>query len=225
MLLETREKYTNKQHKSMLVQHKPIPPSIPMKKMPPNSHTGRGVDMPGPANYNPNHEFIKTKNRTSDFSKRQKSREIFSNKGADLPGPGNYEYRDDIGTKSGNPLNQTGQSPMFLSKVPNCKDTKDDNGIPGPGSYIDKKKKTKNLHTRSNSYRIDPNGRGFMTGTKREGFWDNTLEAPFTKGTNITDVPGPDKYQNSKKRNSQKSGFLSQQFVSKPGFSSSDTRE
>jgi hypothetical protein len=69
MLLETREKYCKKQHKSMLVQHKPIPPSIPMKKLQPNSHTGKGIDKPGPSNYNPNHELVKITNRTSDFSK------------------------------------------------------------------------------------------------------------------------------------------------------------
>lgn len=224
MLLETKEKYCKNTHKSMLVQHKPIPPSIPMKKLQPNSHTGKGIDKPGPSNYNPNHDLVKIKNRTSDFSKKQQSREIFPNKKGDMPGPGNYEYRDEMAVKSANPLNQTGQSPMFLSKVPNCKDTKNDNGIPGPGSYIDKKKKQK-MHTRSNSYRTDPNGRGFLTSTKREGFWDNTLEAPFTKGSNITDVPGPDRYQNSKKRNGQKSGFLSQTFISKPGFSSSDNRQ
>lgn len=87
-------------------------------------------------------------------------------------------------------FNNTGQSPMFLSKVPNCKDTKDDNGIPGPGSYIEKSKKGKGknaLHQRSHSYRVEPNGRGFLSGTKREGYWDNSLEAPFTKGTNFSD--------------------------------------
>jgi len=132
----------------MTMPPKSIPPSIPVRKPPPNSYTGKRGDIPGPANYNPNHEITKIKQRVIDFSRRPEN------------------------TKSS----------MFISKVPNCKGTKDDNGIPGPGSYFTKKKKY--LHTRSHSDRIGPNGRGFLTSTKREGFWDNTLEAPFTKGTN-----------------------------------------
>lgn len=165
----------------MVIPPKGIPPSIPVKKVPPNSYTGRGKDIPGPSNYNPNLDTVKSRHRVADFTRLNKTREVFSLSSSENPGPGVYEYKDDIAAKTVTTFNQLGQSPMFLSKVPNCKDMKDDNGIPGPGSYIDKKKKA--LHQRSNSYRVDPNGRGFLSGTKREGYWDNTLEAPFTKGS------------------------------------------
>ena len=164
----------------MTVPPKSIPPSIPMKKVPPNSYSGKGKDIPGPSNYNPNVDTVKSKHRITDFARLNKKREIFSNNWGENPGPGVYEYKDDIAAKTVTTFNASGQSPMFLSKVPNWKDTKDDNGIPGPGSYIEKKKKS--IHKRSNSYRVDPNGIGFMTSTKRDGYWDNTLEAPFTKG-------------------------------------------
>ena len=164
----------------MTMPPKSIPPSIPVRKPPPNSYTGKRGDIPGPANYNPNHEITKIKQRVIDFSRRQKSREIFTFHSAKYPGPGVYDCKDNI--VDGLEKSENTKSSMFISKVPNCKGTKDDNGIPGPGSYFAKKKKY--LHTRSHSDRIDPNGRGFLTSTKREGFWDNTLEAPFTKGTN-----------------------------------------
>ena len=153
----------------MVMAPKPIPPSIPLRKVAPNS-------------YNPNLDTVKIKHGIADFSKLDKKREIFSNKSRENPGPGAYDYKDDIAAKTVSTFNTSGQSPMFLSKVPNWKDTKDDNGIPGPGSYINKNKKKKSAHHRSNSYRLEPNGMGFLTGTKREGYWDNTLEAPFTKG-------------------------------------------
>lgn len=167
----------------MAMPPKSIPPSIPVRKPPPNSFTGTGKDIPGPSNYNPNNEITKTKQRVIDFSKRQKSREIFSFHTAQYPGPGVYDHKENIAAdlvKSDN-----AKSSMFISKVPNCKGLKDDNGIPGPGSYLEKKKKL--IHVRSHSYRVDPDGRGFMSSTKREGFWDNTLEAPFTKGKNKED--------------------------------------
>lgn len=176
----------------MVVPPKSMPPSIPIKKAPPNSHTGKAGDIPGPANYNPDHTHVKTKQRVTDFSKRQKSREIFTNHSVKNPGPGVYEHQQYIGEAVTKEKSSNAKSSMFISKVPNWIGTKNDNGNPGPGSYIDKKKKT--LHTRSHSYRVEPNGRGFLTSTKREGYWDNTLEAPFTKGTNIRDAPGPGKY-------------------------------
>lgn len=68
--METSEKYKKKQHKSMVVAPKSIPPSIPMKKALPNAYTGRGNDKPGPTNYNPNIDTVKTKHRVNDFTKR-----------------------------------------------------------------------------------------------------------------------------------------------------------
>lgn len=150
----------------------------------------------------------------------KKSRDLFSTQTTNFPGPGIYEAEG----HTANSFNNTGQSPMFLSKVPNCKDTKDDNGIPGPGSYLEKSKKNKNkaLHQRSNSYRVEPNGRGFMTGTKREGYWDNNLDAPFTKATNISESVGPAKYHNLKKKGAQSE--KNESHHDKVGFHSSDAR-
>jgi len=207
----------------MIAPPKSIPPSIPVRKAPPNSHTGTGKDIPGPANYNPNVNTIKSKNRVADFSKKNHPRDVFSAKSGDQPGPGNYDPGYEMANKTANSFNTSGQSPMFMSKVPNCKDAKDDNGVPGPGHYVEKKKK-KNLHYRSQSFRNDANGRGFMTSTKREGYWDNNIEAPFTKGTNISEGPGPWNYLGDKKsdmiiqrNNIKKSGV-------KPPFRSSDAR-
>ena len=212
-MLEAREKYKSKTHKSMAMPPKSIPPSIPIRKLPPNSYTGKRGDIPGPANYNPNHEITKTKQRVIDFSRRQKSREIFSNFSAKYPGPGVYDDKNNIANDLEKSANA--KSSMFISKVPNCKGTKDDNGIPGPGSYM---KKKKSLHKRANSYRVDPNGRGFMSSTKREGFWDNTLEAPFTKGTNKEDGnwpgKGPKKNKSRKGSKNQNSQALQQAFHS-----------
>lgn len=152
-----------------------------------------------------------------------KVKSTFEAKQTDEPGPGMYDAYQEIATKTSTSFNASGCSPMFLSKVPNCKDTKDDNGIPGPGSYIDKKKK-KSLHQRSNSYRTEQNGRGFNTSTKREGFWDNKLEAPFTKGSNILEGPGPDKYQGDRKKD-RRNDKISEVRSEKPAFHSTETRD
>ena len=95
--------------------------------------------------------------------------------------------------------------------------------MPGPGQYFSKKGKRKSLHYRSQSFRTDPNGRGFMTSTKREGFWDNTLEAPFTKGTNILEGPGPGNYPGGKK-NENKLRKYNMRSDAKPAFNSTDDR-
>lgn len=208
--METREKYRKREHKSMVVAPKAIPPTIPLKKVLPNSYTGKGKDIPGPANYNPNLNVVKKKNRASDFTKLNKSREVFSNKSGDYPGPGIYDYNQDMGHKTMTSFNSSGLSPMFMSKVPNCKGTKDDNGIPGPGSYIEKKKK-KNLHQRSHSYRLDPSGKGFLSSTRR----DESFKS---------DGPGPGNYHNTKKKVFNKNKFSDTESA-KPGFHSTGTRE
>jgi hypothetical protein len=219
-LMETKEKYQKSTHKDQVNPPKGIPPSIPIKKVAPNSHTGRGNDRPGPANYTPNVDQIKNKTRYTDFSKAAKVKGTFEGKPADDPGPGMYDAYQEIAAKTSASFNASGCSPMFLSKVPNCKDTKDDNGIPGPGSYGKKKKKA--IHQRSNSYRTEPNGAGFNTSTKREGFWDNKLEAPFTKGSNLVEGPGPDKYHGGKaKKNADKFSDVKSE---RPGFHSTETR-
>jgi hypothetical protein len=178
----------------MLVPPKSKPPSIPVRKLPTYSYTGKNGDIPGPANYNPDDKMTKTQKRITDFSKTENSREIFHDPNTKNPGPGGYDHTNLFDEEKEQV--PTAKSSMFKSKVPNCSNVKD-NGVPGPGSYIDKK----TLHSRSNSYRIEPNGRGFMSSTKREGFWDNNIETPFTKGTNKTEEMGPGKYQKKKKKN------------------------
>ena len=50
------------------------------------------------------------------------------------PGPGQYEA---INEKAKRAFNAQGNTTNFLSKVPNCKDTKErDADRPGPGHYI-----------------------------------------------------------------------------------------
>lgn len=95
--------------------------------------------------------------------------------------------------------------------------------MPGPGQYFSKKGKNKFLHYRSQSFRTNPNGRGFMSSTKREGFWDNTLEAPFTKGTNILEGPGPGNYPGGKK-SENKNRKYNIKMDARPAFNSSDGR-
>ena len=48
----------------------------------------------------------------------------------------------------------------------------------------------------------------FLTNTKRDGFWDNNLDAPFTKATNKVEVPGPGKYDHEKKQDDIKTKIL-----------------
>jgi hypothetical protein len=88
VLMQAKEKYQQKQHKTMTCPPKAAQPSIPLKKVPPNAHSGRGTDRPGPGNYNPNVELIKSKKMVTDFSKMGKNRGVFDAKSTEDPGPG-----------------------------------------------------------------------------------------------------------------------------------------
>ena len=75
--------------------------------------------------------------------------------------------------------------------MPNCSEIKDDNGIPGPGAY------TKDSQV---SPEEEPkHDLNFLTTTRRQGFWDNNIDAPYTKATNKTVGPGPGKYEKDSK--------------------------
>lgn len=62
-----------------------------------------------------------------------------------------------------------------------------------------------------------------MSSTRRDGFWDNNLDAPFTKASNKVEVPGPGKYAYDKKKSDVKAKIL-QEDAQHPGFHSSKGR-
>ena len=86
-------------------------------------------------------------------------------------------------------FNAQGNLSIFMSKVPNCKDKKIKNVVPGPGTYDDKRDvNTAPAHKRStsDSQSIQSTAatmtkNNFMSTTKREDFWKNEIDAPFTK--------------------------------------------
>jgi hypothetical protein len=100
-----------------------------------------------------------------------------------------------------------------MSSVPNCKDTKIKDRAPGPGSYI------KDAHKKNNS---DANIQNFQSTTKREGFWDNNISAPYTKPTFVKEVPGPGKYNHEKNKDDLRAKIVEE--VSIP-FSASGERD
>lgn len=62
-----------------------------------------------------------------------------------------------------------------------------------------------------------------MSTTKREEFWKNEIDAPFTKQT-YTLNPGPGQYDHDKKKNDMRSKILMEEAVHIP-FNSSNERE
>lgn len=63
-----------------------------------------------------------------------------------------------------------------------------------------------------------------MSTTKREGFWDNDITAPFTKQSYVKEVPGPGKYNHEKKQDDIKNKIIREDTVYVP-FSASGERE
>jgi hypothetical protein len=53
----------------------------------------------------------------------------------EIPGPGKYNPAQAVHHKT---FNSTGNASIFMSKVPNCKEAKIKNQIPGPGNYDSK---------------------------------------------------------------------------------------
>ena len=96
-----------------------------------------------------------------------------------------------------------------MSKVPNCKDLKVKlKDAPGPGYYEkqntslqnashlggtahDHKKSLSDVNSLSNLKGGPTNN--FMSTTKRDDFWKNKIETPYTRATN-EENPGPGKY-------------------------------
>ena len=116
-----------------------------------------------------------------------------------------------------------------MSKVPNCKDSKEPNAeFPGPGTYIKLTTKggqagdsflaNESMHEAQNS-----NANAFMSGTHRVDFWSNEGNAPYTKQTYMKN-PGPGHYTLGKKKGDDiKSKLLIEETVNVP-FGSSDER-
>jgi len=83
----------------------------------------------GPAAYNPKADQVKMRHTNPDFASSKIKRKIFEpNKTRDNnlpskenPGPGQYEFQNPGDKKN---FNAQGLNAIFLSKVPNCKDSK-----------------------------------------------------------------------------------------------------
>lgn len=77
----------------------------------------------------------------------------------------------------------------FVSKIPKYSQKIDDNGIPGPGTYDRKEVWSAE----------DWKDAKFLTNTKWEDWWDNNIDAPFTKPTN-RENPEPGRYYPDQKK-------------------------
>lgn len=63
----------------------------------------------------------------------------------------------------------------------------------------------------------------FLSTTKREDFWKNSMQTPFTKPTSFEN-PGPGKYNHEKKKDDIKTKILMEETVHVP-FNSSCERD
>ena len=63
-----------------------------------------------------------------------------------------------------------------------------------------------------------------MSSTKREGFWDNNITAPYTKPTFVKGVPGPGKYDHEKKKDRRQT-FVEEKTSNYIPFSASSQRD
>jgi hypothetical protein len=106
----------------------------------PTAYTYVGQDKVGPALYNPNPDsqkpvapqinFVASKTKRTLFEPVNKRENELPPK--EIPGPGKYDPSLPTHYKT---YNSTGNASIFLSKVPNCKDAKIKNSVPGPGNY------------------------------------------------------------------------------------------
>lgn len=106
-------------------------------------YTGRGFDTVGPALYNPNPDTYKKRAPIGDFISSKQTRKVFEptidieNKQfppRENPGPGTYDDKKPGEDKK--TFNSQVKTSVFISKVPNCKDGKIKNQMPGPGHYV-----------------------------------------------------------------------------------------
>ena len=99
--------------------------------------------MVGPALYNPNQDAHKQVAPENNFAASKAKRTLFDPVNRrenelpprDIPGPGKYDPAVPVDQKQ---FNATGNNSIFMSKVPNCKEAKNKNIVPGPGMYDSK---------------------------------------------------------------------------------------
>ena len=141
-------------HSDLAVKPVGKAPSIPAKKISSNSYSGNGSDTVGPALYNPNYSNVKQRHPVGDFVTSKQHRKVFepsierSNNlpSRENPGPGQYQEVEKPKKKE---FNAQGESSVFMSRVPNCKDVKQNKSdVPGPGFY---EKKGKNAFKATDS--------------------------------------------------------------------------
>lgn len=103
----TRDKLNQTKHKDFVLECAAVPPSIPSKlsfllldrKVPNNSFTGKGLDRPGPTDYEPKDKSMKLRSPETNFSISKTERKLFEpNKTREnnlppreIPGPGTYQ--------------------------------------------------------------------------------------------------------------------------------------
>ena len=125
---------------------------------------------------------------------------------------------------------------IFLSKVPNCKDSKIKNEKPGPGHYVnvfpatmagDTSTQDSTIResqfatsTTSGKQNLNP----FMSTTQRGDFWKNELNAPFTKQTYLGN-PGPGQYAVGKKKGEDIKSRLLQEETVQVAFNQQEERD
>ena len=125
----TRTK-TSKVHQDMKVKSKQAVPSIPARKHAQNSYTGRPANSVGPNVYSPQHELVKKTDLTNDFGSSNVNRKLYEPENRqhnpftarENPGPGTYDENEVHAVKN-KQFNAEGKNSIFLSKVPNCKDS------------------------------------------------------------------------------------------------------
>ena len=232
---QSRGKYLSNRHKEQVNKLRPKPASIPSKKVNVNMYTGRGFDTVGPALYNPNMHTVKNRAAIGDFQTSKDQRKVFEptidieNKQfppRENPGPGTYDQPDVEIAKEKKTFNSQGNTSIFLSKVPNCKDSKIKNDKPGPGHYTNVFPKTtageaSTMNTSMNDSKYGAsttsgnrqNPNPFMSTTMRGDFWSHELNAPFTNQTYLVN-PGPGQYPIDKKKGDDiKSRLLQEETV------------
>lgn len=127
---KARDKYNKKVHNEMKIKPKQAVPSIPARKTAQNSYSGRPNDRVGPNVYTPQHELVKKTELTNDFGSSNVARRLWeplNNKhntftSRENPGPGTYDENEANAIKK-KQFNAEGKNSIFLSKVPNCKDS------------------------------------------------------------------------------------------------------
>lgn len=221
---KTLQKYSKHVHKKNAIIPAQQTPSIPSKKLAQTAYTGRNLDTVGPAVYNPKLSMTKSKTAEHDFSANKIQRRPFDPSDAKkaIPGPGVYEF-EILGQKN---FNSSGQYSVFQSRVPNCKDKPIKNIVPGPGAYQTvasiEKSSMENQAQNADGQIMGQEPRSFLSKTKRNDFWRNDAETPYTKQT-FHKNPGPGQYDHEKKKDDVKNKIIAEETVN-TAFNSSEAR-